>query len=433
MSSKEGDGSTFGFFFKVRRSDGASGEDGRPPFSSRANSENPSTPIQRTQTSRPGYSRANSNLQDIKERNDGQKKKEIKVNARESEIEGRSEHADANKDDERPGIETLTSHSGVDTDNVDPSLKDPPTGYFPEAHPESNEDHRYQETQNIAKGITPPVEGHGNHVPYAESGQSERQEAVADQAHKAQSSQRSEDKRTLLLVEDNLINQKVLRRQLQSRGFEVFVANNGQEAVDAVSERGKTDAEDQHNRNYFDCILMDQEMPIKDGNQATCEIRQLQDEGKAGYSKILGVSANVREAQRKSMREAGMDDLISKPFKVDDLVKKIDGLTIGGKDNKGEIGKLADEAENLKEGDKLMKGEKETAEKQERGQGDKEDDKPADKQRKQQERREQGQPPAKEKKVEDKKDKTSHGKEDQGTQKSDQNEAKGKQGSGKKG
>lgn len=64
-------------------------------------------------------------------------------------------------------------------------------------------------------------------------------------------------------------------------------------------------------------------MPIKDGNAATIEIRELQESGKAGRSPILGVSANVREAQTKSMLNAGMDAVISKPFKVEDLVSKI--------------------------------------------------------------------------------------------------------------
>lgn len=64
-------------------------------------------------------------------------------------------------------------------------------------------------------------------------------------------------------------------------------------------------------------------MPIKDGNAATREIRELQAQKKAGRSPILGVSANVREAQTSSMLDAGMDAVISKPFKVDDLVKKI--------------------------------------------------------------------------------------------------------------
>ena len=370
MSSKEGDGSTFGFFFKVRRSDG-SNENGRPPFSSRSNSENPSNPNQRAQTPRPGYSRSNSQLTDIKERTNGQDRKDLRKDAKENEKDGVN-------NDRRPKPSQLTSHTGVDIDNVDPSLKDPPTGYFSESHPESTEDSRYYETESVANQITPPVEGDQNErIPYSESGETERQEATAVKTHKAQETQRSEDKRTLLLVEDNLINQKVLRRQLQARGFEVFVANNGQEAIDAVDKRGRTVVEDQHNRNYFDCILMDQEMPIKDGNQATVEIRRLQDEGKAGYSKILGVSANVREAQRNSMREAGMDDLISKPFKVDDLVEKINALTFGGNDGKGEDGKLAKEAENRGEDTDLMEGEKESREKEDRKSN--QEEKPEDK------------------------------------------------------
>ena len=64
-------------------------------------------------------------------------------------------------------------------------------------------------------------------------------------------------------------------------------------------------------------------MPIKDGNAATVEIRELQESSKAGRSPILGVSANVRKAQTKSMMDAGMDAVISKPFKVDDLVTEI--------------------------------------------------------------------------------------------------------------
>lgn len=325
------------------------------------------------------------------------------MKAKENEPESQSKKDDNKNEHKRPGLEQLTSHPGVDTDDVDPSLKNPPTEYFPESHPESNEDHRYKETETVAKQVSPPLEGHDDRVPYSESGESVRQEAAADKAHKAQSTRQKDDKRTLLLVEDNLINQKVLRRQLQSRGFEVFVANNGQEAIDAVVERGKTAAEDLHNRNHFDCILMDQEMPIKDGNQATSEIRQLQDEGKVGYSKILGVSANVREVQRNSMREAGMDDLISKPFKVDALVKKIDELTIGGKDGNGEDGKLADEAKKiekgkeLQNGESLMKGEKGSKEKkgQEEVDGEKDAGKSADKR---QEKREEKQTEAREEK-----------------------------------
>jgi CheY-like chemotaxis protein len=297
VSSKEGEGSTFSFFFKVRRSV-STGE--RPP-PSRSNSESsnisarPETPGSRP--FRPGCARANSNLQSIKERKN-----------------------------ERPKPETISSHSGVDTDDVEPSLKNPPVELRPESHPESCEDNRYQETERATKDI-PTIKPHiERKLPDLRRGETTRQEDTAREVSRSQSDQCSEDKQTLLLVEDNLINQKVLRRQLQTRGFEVFTANNGQEAIDAVAQRGQAANNGPNDRNYFDCILMDQEMPIKDGNVATEEIRQLQEEGKAGYSHILGVSANVREAQTNSMRAAGMDDVISKPFKVDDLVKKVRSL-----------------------------------------------------------------------------------------------------------
>jgi CheY-like chemotaxis protein len=300
VSSKEGEGSTFGFFFKVRRSDGTS-ENGRPPFSSRTNSENSQSANRDATPARPGYSRANSHLTQIKER-----------------------------PNERPGVKTLTSHGGVDLDKVDDCLLNPPTEYIPESHPESSEDSRYRETASITQGIQPeesPVkQSIEDKLPDLQSGETQRQEKVASDTSRSQSNQRIDEKQTLLLVEDNLINQKVLRRQLQTRGFEVFVANNGQEAIDAVAKRGKISADDPHDRDHFDIILMDQEMPIKDGNQATQEIRALQDQGKAGYSHIIGVSANVREAQTQSMRNAGMDDIISKPFKVEDLVNRIKSI-----------------------------------------------------------------------------------------------------------
>lgn len=295
VSSKEGEGSTFAFFFKVRQSDGSS-QDGRPPFQSRSNSEN-SNPANRSEApvlrTRPSYSRANSNLQSIKESR------------------------------ERPPPQTLTSHSGVDADDVDASLKNPPTEYVAESHLGADADNRYRETARIAKPIVNEPLDVGIDIPELQKEEVRRQETAADQEKILRNKQTSDAKQTLLLVEDNLINQRVLRRQLQSRGFEVHTANNGQEAVDAVVQRGKTPMVDSNERNYFDCILMDQEMPIMDGSAATEEIRSLQADGKSGFSYILGVSANVREAQTNAMRDAGMDDVVSKPFKVDDLVKKI--------------------------------------------------------------------------------------------------------------
>lgn len=296
VSAKEGEGSTFGFFFRVRLSDGTS-EDGRPPFQSRSNSEASNASNRAlTPAPRPSYSRANSNLVSIREQHN-----------------------------ERPELPTVLSYSGADAGEAAASLQDPPTEYVAESHPSATVDSRYRETEAISKTVKPEKAEFERKFP-AQGGVTARQESAAARLHRSQSHQPSSGKQTLLLVEDNLINQKVLRRQLQSRGFEVFVANNGQEAVDAVLERGKTAEDNPNARNYFDCILMDQEMPVKDGNAATEEIREIQHEGMAGYSHILGVSANVREAQMKGMRDAGMDDVISKPFKVDTLVKKINDL-----------------------------------------------------------------------------------------------------------
>lgn len=300
MSSKEGVGSTFGFFFKVRVTDGP-GDDGHPGLRrsiSHLSSDGIPSPLERRQ---PGYGRSNSTLEGIPE---------------------------------RPKIEKLASQPGIGDNDVPISLRDPPVEFRAEAHPTSSQDERYHETDKVAQKIetkrSSVSRGIDKELPDTldrASGESSRQASFVEETARSHSQEKPNSRPTLLLVEDNLINQKVLRRQLQSRGFEVFVANNGQEAIDAVKERGEMFQDNtKSEHNYFDCILMDQEMPIKDGNAATMEIRELQEDGQAGRSPILGVSANVREAQTTSMREAGMDEVISKPFKVDELVKRIRGL-----------------------------------------------------------------------------------------------------------
>jgi CheY-like chemotaxis protein len=207
----------------------------------------------------------------------------------------------------------VSENAGIDYEPGEKSLKNPPTERRPEHHPDTSDvTSRYQETVQVAHNVESEADGVAG--------------STAEK-HKANNPGESDSRRTLLLVEDNLINQKVLRRQLQSRGFEVVTANNGQEAIDAVRARGqKSPDHDANHKTYFDCILMDQEMPIKDGNAATMEIRDLQSQGQAGMSPILGVSANVREAQTRSMLEAGMDEVISKPFRVEDLEKKIQSI-----------------------------------------------------------------------------------------------------------
>jgi CheY-like chemotaxis protein len=108
----------------------------------------------------------------------------------------------------------------------------------------------------------------------------------------------------VLLVEDNIINQRILRRKLEAKGFCVTTANNGREAVNAVVRVSTSKDEGDH---LFDVILMDQEMPVLDGNSATKTIRELESQGLVLHVPILGVTANVREEQKEDMLSAGMD------------------------------------------------------------------------------------------------------------------------------
>lgn len=117
----------------------------------------------------------------------------------------------------------------------------------------------------------------------------------------------------ILLVEDNVINQRLLSRKLKSVGFDVSEADDGREALGIVQKGG------------FACILMDKEMPVMNGNEATKRIRQLENKEIASIP-ILGITANVRAEQQTQMEKAGMNGVIHKPYKTEDLVKRITQL-----------------------------------------------------------------------------------------------------------
>lgn len=99
----------------------------------------------------------------------------------------------------------------------------------------------------------------------------------------------------VLVVEDNIINQKVLRRQLIAEGCVADTANNGQEALDKIMQSKflKKDG------NPLDVVLMDMEMPVMGGVEATRRIRKLEQEGQLLHVPIIGISANARPEQSK--------------------------------------------------------------------------------------------------------------------------------------
>ena len=120
----------------------------------------------------------------------------------------------------------------------------------------------------------------------------------------------------VLLVEDNEMNQMIATSILEKTGVTIDIAENGQVAVDKVKA---ADA------GYYDIILMDVQMPVMDGYEATRQIRALEDPGKAEVP-IVAVTANAFEEDRKITMEAGMNDHLSKPYDVPAIMKTMSNL-----------------------------------------------------------------------------------------------------------
>ncbi|KAG8997175.1 hypothetical protein FRB93_000461 [Tulasnella sp. JGI-2019a] len=129
----------------------------------------------------------------------------------------------------------------------------------------------------------------------------------------------------ILITEDNLINQTVLNRQLKQAGFTTELASNGKQALEAVKKLASGEGiVDPALPRRFDVILMDCEMPVMDGHTATREIRRLEREGVLTMrNQILALTGNARQGQIEAAMSAGMDDIIIKPYKIDELVVKI--------------------------------------------------------------------------------------------------------------
>lgn len=110
---------------------------------------------------------------------------------------------------------------------------------------------------------------------------------------------------TILVVEDNELNQQVAKGLLEYNGATVAIANHGKEALEMLSE------------GSFDCILMDVQMPVMDGLEATQLIRA---NPECSEALIIAVTANADEHHRDLCRNAGMDDFLAKPIDPERLV-----------------------------------------------------------------------------------------------------------------
>jgi CheY-like chemotaxis protein len=128
----------------------------------------------------------------------------------------------------------------------------------------------------------------------------------------------------VLVVEDNLVNQKVLSKQLRSAGCIVHVANHGGEALSFLSTT-RFWAGLESTGITLSVVLMDLEMPVMDGLTCVKKIRELQKEGKiTAHIPVIAVTANARSEQIALAKESGMDSVVTKPFRIPELLPEIE-------------------------------------------------------------------------------------------------------------
>ena len=117
----------------------------------------------------------------------------------------------------------------------------------------------------------------------------------------------------LLLAEDNELNREIACMLLSKYGFVIDTAENGQEAVDLVAASAP---------DHYDLVLMDIQMPVMDGHEATRRIRNLEDKELAKVP-VVAMTANAFDEDRKAAKECGMNGFISKPINMQEVVQAL--------------------------------------------------------------------------------------------------------------
>jgi len=121
----------------------------------------------------------------------------------------------------------------------------------------------------------------------------------------------------ILLVEDNVLNQRVVTFSLKKYRHEVVIANNGVEAIEKFRE------------HKFDVILMDIMMPVMDGIEATVKIREIERADNIEFrTPIIALTANTMDNDRDKCISYGMDEFMAKPFDIEKLNSIFSDLNI---------------------------------------------------------------------------------------------------------
>ncbi|WP_084625995.1 GAF domain-containing hybrid sensor histidine kinase/response regulator [Flavobacterium soli] len=131
-----------------------------------------------------------------------------------------------------------------------------------------------------------------------------------EQLHEITSSKKSLGKISILLCEDNILNQSLTKNVIENFGFTIEIANNGQEGIEMLL------------KNQYDLILMDLQMPVLDGYKTTIYIRQqLKSE-----IPIVAMTAHSLVGEQQKCLEIGMDGYLPKPFRQEDLLLTIQNV-----------------------------------------------------------------------------------------------------------
>jgi two-component system sensor histidine kinase/response regulator len=127
---------------------------------------------------------------------------------------------------------------------------------------------------------------------------------------KPQPATKSQECYRILIVEDNMVNRKVAHFMLEKKGHQVTGVENGKEALTALDN------------NKFDLVLMDVQMPVMDGFEATTAIRK-KEERTGSHMPIIAMTAHAMKGDRERCLESGMDDYIAKPLNPEEVFQKI--------------------------------------------------------------------------------------------------------------